>query len=89
MSAPGTFAQMVAARASDVRCGLSFGDASWSWRQAVAEARRRAGLASRLRRDGPWHIGVLLENTPEFLFWLLGAASAGAAIVGLNPTRRG
>ena len=42
-----------------------------------------------LRRPGPFHVGVLLENTPEYLFLLAGAALAGAAVVGLNPTRRG
>jgi fatty-acyl-CoA synthase len=35
------------------------------------------------------HIGVLLPNGPEYLFWLNGAALAGATIVGINPTRRG
>jgi fatty-acyl-CoA synthase len=32
---------------------------------------------------------VLLENTPEYLFLLAGAALADAVIVGVNPTRRG
>ena len=32
---------------------------------------------------------MLLPNGPEYLFWLNGAALAGAAIVGVNPTRRG
>ena len=32
---------------------------------------------------------MLLPNGPEYLFWLNGAALAGAAIVGINPTRRG
>ena len=31
----------------------------------------------------------MLPNGPEYLFWLNGAALAGAAIVGINPTRRG
>src|ERR1019366_2484942 len=35
------------------------------------------------------HIGVLLPNGPEYLFWLNGAALAGPAIVGVSPTRRG
>ena len=35
------------------------------------------------------HIGVLLPNGSEYLFWLNGAALAGAAIVGINPKRRG
>jgi fatty-acyl-CoA synthase len=34
-------------------------------------------------------VGVLLENTAEYLFLLTGAALAGAVIVGINPTRRG
>jgi fatty-acyl-CoA synthase len=89
MPDPVTFAQMVAARASDDSGGLAFEGQSWTWRQVVTEARRRAGLARRLRAPGPWHIGLLLDNTPEYLFWLLGAASAGATAVGLNPTRRG
>jgi fatty-acyl-CoA synthase len=89
MPDPATVAQMVAARAGDHREGLAFEDKSWTWSQVVAEARRRGELARRLRTPGPWHIGLLLENTPEFLFWMLGAASAGATVVGLNPTRRG
>ena len=36
---------------------------------------------------GPFHIGVLLDNVPDFVFWLGGAALAGATIVGINPTR--
>ena len=32
---------------------------------------------------------MLLDNVPEFLFWLGGAALAGATVVGINPTRRG
>ena len=41
------------------------------------------------RREGPFHFGVLLENVPEYLYWIGGAALAGAAVVGINPTRRG
>jgi len=42
-----------------------------------------------MRIDGARHIGVLLENTPDFTMWLGAAALAGATIVGINPTRRG
>lgn len=35
------------------------------------------------------HVGVLLHNTPEFPLWLSAAALAGAAVAGINPTRRG
>src|SRR5207247_1889938 len=50
-----------------------------------------AALAAReLHRDGrPFHIGVLLENVPEYLFWIGAAAFSGATVVGINPTRRG
>ncbi|MGY1812094.1 AMP-binding protein [Blastococcus sp. SYSU D00820] len=84
-----TFAELVAARAEDDSPALLFEDRSWTWREVVAEARRRGGLARQLRREGPWHLGVFLENTPENLFWWLGAALSGATVVALNPTRRG
>ena len=37
----------------------------------------------------PFHIGVLMDNLPAFVFAELGCALAGAALVGLNPTRTG
>lgn len=79
------FAELVAARADDDRPGLAFEDASWTWREVVAEARRRAALA----RPARGHVGLFLENGPEHLFWLLGLALAGIPAVELNPTRRG
>src|SRR5205823_2953777 len=85
----GTVAAMLAARAEDAHPGLLFGDDTWSWAEVVRASAERAALASGLRGDGPFHIGVLLDNGPEYLFWLGGAALAGAAIVGINPTRRG
>jgi fatty-acyl-CoA synthase len=85
----GTVAAMLAARAADDRPGLLFGDETWSWAEVVRASAERAALATALRGDGPFHIGVLLENGPEYLFWLGSAALAGAAVVGINPTRRG
>ncbi|MEU9839451.1 AMP-binding protein [Actinomadura sp. NPDC048032] len=79
------FADLVAARGGDDRTGLCFEDRSWTWREVVAESLRRASLA----RDLPGHVGLFLENGPEHLFWLLGAALAGVPVVELNPTRRG
>ena len=81
---------MVAARAEDDRTGvLDIGGGSWTWRQSVAEGATRGALARSLMGPALPHIGVLLPNGPEYLFWLNGAALAGAAIVGINPTRRG
>ena len=65
------------------------GDDRWTWREAVHEGPTRGALARSLFGDAKPHIGVLLPNGSEYLFWLNGAALAGAAIVGINPTRRG
>ena len=46
-------------------------------------------LARQLRQPGPFHLGVLLDNVPEYLLWLGAAALVGATVVGINPTRRG
>ncbi len=88
-SPPTTFAELVLSRAEDDTDGLLYEDQRWSWREVVAEAQVRAQLLLQLRQPGPFHIGVLLENVPEFVFLLLGAGMAGAAVVGINPTRRG
>lgn len=84
-----TVAELVLGRAEDDHTGLRFEDQSWTWRQVVDAARARATLLEGLRGDGPFHVGVLLENLPEFLFLLAGAALCGATVVGINPTRRG
>lgn len=76
-------------RADDRRPGLLFEDQRWSWAEHVNECADRAALLRSLRRPGPFHIGVLLDNVPEFSFLLGGAALAGAVLVGLNTGRRG
>jgi fatty-acyl-CoA synthase len=35
------------------------------------------------------HVGILLPNVPEYIFWLGAVALTGAVAVGINPTRRG
>jgi fatty-acyl-CoA synthase len=84
-----TVAAMLAARAADDRTGVMDGDRRWTWRESVLEGARRGALARSLIGTDKPHIGVLLPNGAEYLFWLNGAALAGAAIVGINPTRRG
>jgi fatty-acyl-CoA synthase len=84
-----TVAELLLARAGDDRPGLLFEDQRYTWRDVVAESRARAAVARRLRGPGPFHIGVLLDNVPEYLFWVGGAALSGATVVGINPTRRG
>jgi fatty-acyl-CoA synthase len=82
---------MLEDRASDNRPGLLSEDRAWTWREVVSESRRKASVArSVLGGQGePPHIGILLDNVPEYLFWMGGAALAGAVVVGINPTRRG
>jgi len=84
-----TAAELVARRRGDDHRGLLFEGDEWTWSQVISESEVRAALLNDLRRPGPFHVGVLLENTPEYLFLLAGAAMAGAVIVGVNPTRRG
>lgn len=78
------------ARADDAHPGLLFEDRSWTWGQFVSESRRRANMLLDLHQDDHrFHIGVMLENEPEFLFLVGAAAYAGATVVGVNFTRRG
>ncbi|MDP3711045.1 MAG: AMP-binding protein [Mycobacteriales bacterium] len=88
----GTVAELVRRRADDPRPGLVAGDRSWSWSQVVAEAAARAGwyAEDRGRRgaSGPPHVGVLLDNTPDYALWLTAAALGRFVVVGLNATRR-
>lgn len=82
-----TIAEMLLDRVGDEHLGLRTREQDWTWDEVVRESAACGDLARSLRADGPFHIGVLLENVPEFLFWLGGAALTGATIVGINPTR--
>ncbi|MEU8706906.1 AMP-binding protein [Streptomyces sp. NPDC048565] len=84
-----TIADLLLARAGDDHPGLLTRERSWTWGEVVEESSARAAWAEKLRTDGPFHIGVLLDNEPEYVFWLGAAALAGAAVVGINPTRTG
>lgn len=67
-----------------------FEDRSYSWRELALESSRRAALWAEVRDpDAPPHIGVLLDNTAEYLFWLGAAALTRSVIVGINATYRG
>ncbi len=69
---------------------ILFGD----FRMSHGEYYRRSCQCAHLwlgrRRPGaPLHVGVLLDNLPEYLVAFGGAALAGAVIVGINPIQRG
>lgn len=80
-------ASLLTARLGDQHVGLRTREADWTWDEVVRQSARRGQVAETLREPGPFHIGVLLDNVPEFVFWLGGAALGGATIVGINPTR--
>jgi fatty-acyl-CoA synthase len=73
------------------RPALRFDDRVWTHAEYFAEARRWANLFLAhppSTPDGVRHVGVLLDNVPEYLFAFGGAALSGSVIVGLNHTRR-
>jgi fatty-acyl-CoA synthase len=89
-----TLGDLIRQRAADAadagRTYLRFEDATWTFDATFREACRYANLVrSRLDPTRPLHVGLLMENRPEFVFAELGCALAGTVTVGLNPTRRG
>ncbi|MFC4603668.1 long-chain-fatty-acid--CoA ligase [Rhodococcus kronopolitis] len=70
--------------------GILFEDKKISWSEHVSlSADLASGLATMLDPAAPRHIGVLLDNVPEFSLLLGAAALGGSVAVGLNTTRRG
>lgn len=86
-----TVARAVLDRADDPGLGLTAGGVRLSHAQvASAAARRGAWLrAGRVSEPAPFHVAILLDNVPEFVFWLEAAGLVGAVVVGANPTHRG
>ncbi|MFG2117647.1 AMP-binding protein [Streptomyces sp. NPDC048710] len=85
-----TVAELVAARWGDHRPGLWCEERVLTHHEVAAGAAARAALLADLLPPGAVpHVGVLLDNTEEFPLWLGAAALAGAAVAGINPTRRG
>jgi fatty-acyl-CoA synthase len=71
------------------RVAVRAGDERWTHGEYLAESARWARLfLDRLDPARPPHVAVLLDNVPEYLFALGGAALSGAVVVGLNHTRR-
>lgn len=93
MSAPPpTIAAAIRTRAADsaARVFLRAGEQGWTFAETYGEACRYANFFLRADKAArPFHVGVLMDNLPEFVFAELGCALAGAALVGLNPTRTG
>jgi fatty-acyl-CoA synthase len=87
-----TMAAALRARFADSaqRGFLRFEDAEWTFGGTFEQSCRCANLFLRARDPArPFHVGVLMDNLPAFLFTEFGCALSGAALVGLNPTRTG
>ncbi|MEY9964125.1 fatty-acyl-CoA synthase [Streptacidiphilus sp. MAP12-16] len=90
---PPTLVDAVLAQRGRHRPGLVGDGFSYTHDQVFRAACSRASLlAETLARADPAacpHVGLLLDNTPEYVLWLQACALAGATAVGINPTRRG
>jgi len=87
-AAPATLCDALLARRSDPRIALVADDGErWSWAELVRHAAAWGEALDRHRGPGPFHVGLLMENLPAYVFALCGAALRGATVVGLNPTR--
>ena len=72
---PVTAAELLLAHRDRDEVALSFEDRTVTYREWIDESRRRAVLWQEIHDpDQPPHIGVLLDNTPDYLFWLGAAA---------------
>src|SRR4029077_5508343 len=78
-----TAAELLLALAENDGPALLFEDSAWTFRQLIDKAWQRAALFESLGdRERPPHVGVLLDNVPEYLFWLAAAAVSGIVVVG-------
>jgi fatty-acyl-CoA synthase len=84
-----SIAELLRARANAEGTALRFEQQSWSYPEYVGECMARAKLLLEERPRGPFHVGVLMDNLPDYPFLIGGAALAGATVAGLNSTRRG
>ncbi|MFG3120064.1 AMP-binding protein [Streptomyces sp. NPDC048197] len=86
----GTVADLVQGQWGDHRVGVQCGGRTLTHHELAGGAAARAALlGDLLPRGAEPHIGVLLDNVLEYPLWLSAAALAGAAVAGINPTRRG
>ena len=85
-----TIRDVLVQRTAEDNPALLAGEDSWTWREYVEQAARRAhAFRGLLPADRPPHVGVLMDNTPEMAFALAAAGLGDLVVVGLNTTRRG
>ncbi len=72
------------------RPAILFEDEVWTYREYVNESIVWANaLAEQHDENRPFHVGALLDNGTAYCLALGATALLGAALVGINPTRRG
>ncbi len=84
------FGRLLQERGDDDALALKYEDRTWTYRELVQEGWRRAARFAELRDpERPPHVGVLLDNVPDYVFWLTAGALSGTVVVGVNSTYRG
>lgn len=68
------------------RLFLQYEDLRLTYGEFLRECTRYAHLFLARRKPGPFHVGIMMQNYPEFLFAWGGAALSGAVLVGINYT---
>ncbi len=86
---PDTIAKLVRTRTGDPNLGLQSEGSRWTWAEVETEMEVRGAFLQDLLHSDPRHFGVLLDNVPEYLFMLGGAALSATTLAGINTTRRG
>jgi fatty-acyl-CoA synthase len=82
-------AKLLDLRNSD-RVALLYEDRQWTYHELVQEGCLRASWFNQLGTSmSPPHVGVLLNNVPDYIFWLAAGALSNVVIVGINSTYRG
>jgi fatty-acyl-CoA synthase len=84
-----TIAQAVLDRAGDTSVGLIAADERRTHAEVAAQAAQRGAWLLAHRSPGPFHVAVMLDNVPEFVYWMEAAALVGAVLIGANTTHRG
>lgn len=85
-----TVQQLLRQRRGDDSPALAHGEATWTWRQHLAEAEAEAAALIELADPArPLHVGAALGNSPAMLRAMAASALGGYVLCGLNTTRRG
>ncbi|MFI5427221.1 hypothetical protein [Aeromicrobium sp. UC242_57] len=89
----GSLGELFASHRGNNSPALRFGAEEWLWDEVACESARRARWLRRRRLeagdDRAQHIGVLLDNGPDYVFMLGGTAISGDVLVALNTSRGG